>query len=484
MKKTKIIAGLMSAIMSGALAVVPTVYAEDDISVPFSVTIDNPDLTTGYFSVIFKNDYSKEMIENSIIPELINSVGEDLISNIIYYNTYYNADNFYTTDTTVLDTEYIERDVYIVELKSDDKVTAYDIETAFSKTGYFHYIDAVNFFNISVFDATLDDLSEPFTVTLEDNFIANKLSTIFKGKYTKDELENLIIPKLKKINGIKDFRYMCTGENGRVVYIIDLDFERDDKESAYNTAKALYDTGYFYSVEMNMISNMDSVEDEQPQIVTTTMPSTILKGDVNCDTEVDMSDAVLIMQALANPNKYGIDGTAENHLTEQGKLNGDMDGDGLTVGDAQEIQKKLLGLEYCTYVQYEKNIDWYYANLPSGVYEKCIGNGKSDVITTTDELKAYIYQFAPEEAVISYLEKYNDSFFKDNVLLIDSVNQTEGAVVGYVFDNVEITDKEINITIKKALSDWEAAPDLMSLCIFQIPVSKMSYNGQAVNWKK
>ncbi|WP_295092450.1 dockerin type I repeat-containing protein [Ruminococcus sp.] len=233
-----------------------------------------------------------------------------------------------------------------------------------------------------------------------------------------------------------------------------------------------------------MISNMDSVEDEQPQIVTTTMSSTILKGDVNCDTEVDMSDAVLIMQALANPNKYGIDGTAENHLTEQGKLNGDMDGDGLTVGDAQEIQKKLLGLEDCTYVQYEKNIDWYYANLPSGVYEKCIGNGKSDVITTTDELKAYIYQFAPEEAVISYLEKYNDSFFKDNVLLIDSVNQTEGAVVGYVFDNVEITDKEINITIKKALSDWEAAPDLMSLCIFQISVSKMSYNGQAVNWKK
>ena len=58
-----------------------------------------------------------------------------------------------------------------------------------------------------------------------------------------------------------------------------------------------------------------------------------------------MADAVLIMQALANPNKYGIDGTADHHLTEQGKLNGDMDGNGLTVGDAQAIQCKLLGLE-------------------------------------------------------------------------------------------------------------------------------------------
>ena len=71
----------------------------------------------------------------------------------------------------------------------------------------------------------------------------------------------------------------------------------------------------------------------------------IIIGDSNCDCQVDMADAVLIMQALANPNKYGLDGTAEVHLTEQGKANADMDGDGLTVGDAQAIQKILLGLE-------------------------------------------------------------------------------------------------------------------------------------------
>ena len=68
-------------------------------------------------------------------------------------------------------------------------------------------------------------------------------------------------------------------------------------------------------------------------------------GDVNCDGDVDMSDAVLIMQALANPNKYGENGTAETHLTAQGMANGDINGDGLTVGDAQTIQKMLLGLE-------------------------------------------------------------------------------------------------------------------------------------------
>lgn len=71
-----------------------------------------------------------------------------------------------------------------------------------------------------------------------------------------------------------------------------------------------------------------------------------LKGDTNCDGGVDMADAVLIMQALANPNKFGEFNTEFNYLTALGRLNGDMNGDGLTVGDSQAIQRKLLGLDY------------------------------------------------------------------------------------------------------------------------------------------
>lgn len=83
----------------------------------------------------------------------------------------------------------------------------------------------------------------------------------------------------------------------------------------------------------------------------TAVPTTALaddinpvKGDANCDGTVDMADAVLVMQALANPDKYGENGTAEVHLTPQGISNADMDGDGLTVGDAQMIQSLLLGV--------------------------------------------------------------------------------------------------------------------------------------------
>ena len=61
-------------------------------------------------------------------------------------------------------------------------------------------------------------------------------------------------------------------------------------------------------------------------------------GDANFDGDIDMGDAVIIMQSLANPNKY--------HLSDQGKYNADVyeAGGGVTTNDASTIQKYLLGL--------------------------------------------------------------------------------------------------------------------------------------------
>ena len=59
-----------------------------------------------------------------------------------------------------------------------------------------------------------------------------------------------------------------------------------------------------------------------------------------------MSDVVLIMQSLSNPNRYGENGTDEHHITSEGAENADVAGnsDGLTSGDALEIQRFLLGI--------------------------------------------------------------------------------------------------------------------------------------------
>ena len=90
-----------------------------------------------------------------------------------------------------------------------------------------------------------------------------------------------------------------------------------------------------------------SSETTSTTTVTSTNESEVtLYGDSNCDGTIDMSDAVLIMQALANPDKYDVGGTSENHITETGRLNADVNREspGLTTDDALVIQMYLLGL--------------------------------------------------------------------------------------------------------------------------------------------
>ena len=83
---------------------------------------------------------------------------------------------------------------------------------------------------------------------------------------------------------------------------------------------------------------------------TTTTTAPALKvtkaGDANCDGEVDMSDVVLVMQSLANPDKFAIGGSDAKALTLQGEVNADVDkaSEGLTPSDALTIQKFLLGM--------------------------------------------------------------------------------------------------------------------------------------------
>jgi len=72
----------------------------------------------------------------------------------------------------------------------------------------------------------------------------------------------------------------------------------------------------------------------------------IVNGDSNCDGTVNLADAVLVLQSISNPDKYGENGSDSTHITVQGTENADVyeRGTGLTSQDALEIQKYLLNL--------------------------------------------------------------------------------------------------------------------------------------------
>ena len=175
------------------------------------------------------------------------------------------------------------------------------------------------------------DIAGTYTVKVTDSENASftvKVVDIADSSDTESSLEEDAesINEYMRSNGISGFTYVCAVDGVEKIFITYDGFFEEIQ--AYVKAKGIDENLVVYQQSYDHTANEST-----------------LKGDTNCDGQVDLSDAVMIMQSLANPNKYGIDGTAEHHLTEQGKLNGDMNGDGLTVGDAQAIQKKLLGLD-------------------------------------------------------------------------------------------------------------------------------------------
>ncbi len=75
-------------------------------------------------------------------------------------------------------------------------------------------------------------------------------------------------------------------------------------------------------------------EGETPTVTTTapTVEASLL-GDANCDGKVTIADSTAILQAIGNPDKYG--------LTAEGKANADCcnTGDGITPADALSIKR-------------------------------------------------------------------------------------------------------------------------------------------------
>lgn len=95
---------------------------------------------------------------------------------------------------------------------------------------------------------------------------------------------------------------------------------------------------------------MITTSDYKPEIPTflpdpsTYIEESALIGDANCDGRVLINDAILVMQAIGNPDVYGVNGSDPSHITKQGIINADVcnPGDGITNNDALAIQKYLL----------------------------------------------------------------------------------------------------------------------------------------------
>lgn len=126
--------------------------------------------------------------------------------------------------------------------------------------------------------------------------------------------------------------------------------EAETTTEAITTTTTEAETSATTAEEQTTTTTITATAAETTAVTTTAAPDDLpepkVYGDATNDGSVWLNDAVLIMQAIANPNKFGINGTDDLHITPQGWANADCykPGDGVTPKDALSIQMILLKL--------------------------------------------------------------------------------------------------------------------------------------------
>lgn len=196
----------------------------------------------------------------------------------------------------------------------------------------------------------------------EDNYDQIASATVKSGEWTKLENTSFTIP-----SGASDLLLYVEAPDSLT------DFYIDEAQGSKSGVKSSVTTGGGTVAGGTITTTTTTTTTtKKPSVTTTTTAKSenpglkvTLWGDADCDGRVYLNDAVLVMQAIGNPDAYGVNGSDASHITEQGKLNADVNeaGNGLTNLDALAIQKYLLGM---------------ISKLPESVQE-----GNADPIVTT-----------------------------------------------------------------------------------------------------
>lgn len=146
----------------------------------------------------------------------------------------------------------------------------------------------------------------------------------YRDEFTEEEIEKMLSEYVKNNNITADIAHMTDSRN---IYLIP---ENMDIIEHYRLALDIFEeTG------LRPYGIMPEGTDNISGGITIDVANSV-DGDANCDGKTSISDAVAVLQFLANSEEYP--------LTEQGVFNADTDFNGITGADAAAIQKLDAGV--------------------------------------------------------------------------------------------------------------------------------------------
>lgn len=144
----------------------------------------------------------------------------------------------------------------------------------------------------------------------------------------------------------------------------------------------------------------------------TVMPATICaatKGDLNNDNTISADDLTLLQGYVLGRNEF----------TSAQFTSADINGDGAVDSyDVTSLRKLILTTPRA--LKFKAVTDRIQSGFTDALKKLDIQSGGT-VVSSADELKKALSPYFSESLVKSYTDKYNDSFFKDSVLMVKPV---------------------------------------------------------------
>ena len=227
-------------------------------------------------------------------------------------------------------TSIVSMSVGAIGLFTDEKVTPDTISFYIGDYKYQFSQQATDFIDWNGFKIYITD-SDTYIEDTDAYFwqamaVSSHVSPLQIGNYfftNKEDPDIFILEKYLSDNGIE---YRIDDSSDYELFII-IEFSEgttiSEKFDVWKQIKE--DTGLMVHWSLPEVVML-------PTDIKNALPEPTLLGDANEDGEVNLADAVLIMQALSNPSEY--------KLTPQGIANADVIGDdGITPMDALTIQE-------------------------------------------------------------------------------------------------------------------------------------------------
>ena len=190
-----------------------------------------------------------------------------------------------------------------------------------------------------------------------------------------------------------------------------------------------------------------------------------ITGDINGDGRLSMTDTISIQKYILGKSQLSQDALVRADVCSDGRVN---------CFDIAALKKLIIeavdSFEYT--IEFNQHFDCYFE------YE----TGDA-VITSTEEMAEFLVTYISGEALSeTYLTKYDEAFFEENVLLLCAMFQSCGGSVCYDIDNIDACGNTLNIIYSDTYFYDRCYEDVCSEVIAQIIIPKEKFVFDSVIW--